>query len=534
MRFDASQQMRLGQHMKLAPRMIQSMEILQMPILQLEERIAQELESNVTLEAVDGDTDAPAELDGQITGPAMEARDDASAADAIDRPLQVNEQSATDDFSRLDSYEQENPEYAENEYDGERAGVSTGPDPFDYQRPAGSGAGGGDADAKSEAISNTASKGASLQDQLREQWHLSDVEDSLRELGESIIAYVEEDGYLRTDIPSIIDRLPPPGPGKDKPSVAEFERALNALQLLLEPPGVAARDTRECLLLQIDALADEHRRDPSEYSLWQLVRRLVGDHLDDLAQNRLPRIADKTGEPMARIQAAMEKMKVLNLAPGRQLVDEPPGIIVPDAIVEHDADQDRYVVYLNDRRLPNLRINREYAMMAKDKEAPKPTKEFIKKNLGNAQWLIEAVEQRKRTLERVIRVVVDAQRDYFDYGPQSLKPLPMTQVADQLGVHVATVSRAVADKYLQTPRGVVPLRGFFSGGTHTQSGEEVSWDAIKAAMKEVVDAEDRKSPLSDDAIAEALKSRGVEIARRTVAKYREQLGIPAARLRKTF
>ena len=535
--------MRMSQQMKLAPRMIQSMEILQMPILQLEERIAQELESNVTLEAADGDEDALGadgpgrELEGAARVEAIEERRQ-DALDEQSRPLTIDESSGAEDFSRLDDFERDNPDLAGNEFDAESVPTShAAADGLDFRRDAGLGSefsrpGGGDADAKAEALSNTASRGASLQDQLREQWHLSDVEEGLRPLGDAIIGYIEDDGYLRTDLATIIDRLP--GGPEDKPSPERLERALHALQLLLEPAGVGARDTRECLLLQIDALVDEHARTPEERSLWDLVRRLVSDHLEDLAQNRLPRIAEKTGEPMARIAQAMERMRHLNLAPGRQLVDEAPGIIVPDAIVEHDPDQDRYIVYLNDRRLPNLRINREYAMLAKEKSAPKQTKEFIRKNLGNAQWLIEAVEQRKRTLERVIRVVVDAQREYFDYGPQFLKPLPMTLVADQLGVHVATVSRAVADKYVQTPRGVVPLRGFFSGGTQTSSGEDVSWDAIRAAMKEVIDAEDPKSPLSDDAIAEALKQRGIEIARRTVAKYREQLNIPAARLRKKF
>ena len=543
MRFDASQHMRMSQQMKLAPRMIQSMEILQMPILQLEERIAQELESNVTLEAADGDEDALGadgpgrELEGAARVEAIEERRQ-DALDEQSRPLTIDESSGAEDFSRLDDFERDNPDLAGNEFDAESVPTSrAAADGLDFRRDAGLGSefsrpGGGDADAKAEALSNTASRGASLQDQLREQWHLSDVEEGLRPLGDAIIGYIEDDGYLRTDLATIIDRLP--GGPEDKPAPERLERALHALQLLLEPAGVGARDTRECLLLQIDALVDEHARTPEERSLWDLVRRLVSDHLEDLAQNRLPRIAEKTGEPMARIAQAMERMRHLNLAPGRQLVDEAPGIIVPDAIVEHDPDQDRYIVYLNDRRLPNLRINREYAMLAKEKSAPKQTKEFIRKNLGNAQWLIEAVEQRKRTLERVIRVVVDAQREYFDYGPQFLKPLPMTLVADQLGVHVATVSRAVADKYVQTPRGVVPLRGFFSGGTQTSSGEDVSWDAIRAAMKEVIDAEDPKSPLSDDAIAEALKQRGIEIARRTVAKYREQLNIPAARLRKKF
>lgn len=541
MRFDATQSMRLGQHMKLAPRMIQSMEILQMPILQLEERIAQELESNVTLEAIEETDRLTAEV-RELAQAASDARDDLAAESAIDRPLQLDADGGADDFSRLDAYEHDVPDYAENEHEASIS-RSNSTDYAELRRVRGD-----DFDAKSDALNNTASRSASIQEQLREQWVLSDIDDELRPLGEAIIGYIEDDGYLRTPLETIADRLPQVagaaatngvngttnGHNVDKPSRELMERALRAVQLLLDPPGVAARDTRECLLLQVDAQAEEHQRTPEESALWSLVRRLVDEHLEDLAQNRLPRIAEKTGESIDRIKEAMERMRHLSLAPGRVLVEEAPSIIVPDAIVEYDADQDRYVVYMNDRRLPNLRINREYALMARDREAPKQTREFIKKNLSNASWLIDAVEQRKRTIERVIRVVVDAQRDYFDYGPAALRPLPMTQVAEQLGVHVATVSRAVADKHLLTPRGVVPLRGFFSGGTQTQSGEDMSWDAVKAAMKEIVDAEDKKAPLSDDAIAEALKERGIEIARRTVAKYRDQLDIPAARLRREY
>jgi RNA polymerase sigma-54 factor len=518
MRFDTSQHMKLGQHMKLAPRMIQSMEILQMPLLQLEERIAQELESNVTLEI----DDEPADPD-LVGSPGP----DEMAAPDRDGPMTVDEASGKDDFERLDSFERDNPDARDNEF----ADAAPGPSDFDLLERRSLSRLDGEPDAKSEAMANTASRPESLVEQLQEQWALADVEPALRPLGESIIAYIEDDGYLRTPLETIIDRLP--GEASAKPTPEAMRRALQAVQLLLEPTGVAARDTRECLLLQIDALTDAART-AEDRAAWGVVRRLVADHLDDLAQNRLPRIAERTGLPIAEIKRAMERMKGLSLAPGRQLVSESPGAIVPDAIVEYDQDQDRYVVYLNDSRMPNLRINQEYARLAREREAPRPTKEFIRKNLSNAAWLIDAVEQRKRTLLRVIRVVVDAQRDYFDYGPQALRPLPMTQVAEQLGVHVATVSRAVADKHLLTPRGVVPLRGFFTGGTQTESGEEVSWDAVKAALKEVIDAEDKSSPLSDDALAEALSQRGIEIARRTVAKYRDQLNIPAARLRKKY
>jgi RNA polymerase sigma-54 factor len=202
--------------------------------------------------------------------------------------------------------------------------------------------------------------------------------------------------------------------------------------------------------------------------------------------------------------------------------------------VEYDDDKDEYFAYLTDGRIPNLRVNREYARMARDRSVPKNERDFLKTSLSNAQWLIDAVQQRRQTLLRVINVVVAAQRDFFDQGPQALRPLPMTQVADQLGIHVATVSRAVAGKHIQTPRGIFPLRKFFSGGLQTEGGEDVSWEAVRAAMQEVVDAEDKSKPLSDEAIADAMKARGIDIARRTVAKYRGQLDIPPARLRKEF
>jgi len=560
MRFDASQQMRMGQHMKLAPRMIQSMEILQMPLLQLEERIAQELESNVTLE-VDEDGGGPAAASADAEGEdqdlgqtvaesaasdelnedagegeeggsagehdAADTGDSAVAGDEL--PISVDETSARDDFERLDSFESDNPEAAENEYD-ERA--EERPDTFDLDRLASRETPTGDPDAKSLAMANTASRSASMAEQLREQWGLADVEEELRPLGEHIIAFIDDDGYVREPLATILDRLPAAsaqnGNAQTSPTIARMEQALQAVQLLLDPPGVAARNTRECLLLQVDAILDEKRgtggwgvdgggeggaMNPAERERWLSVRRLIADHLDDLAQNRLPRIAEKTG---------------------LTLVDEPPGVVVPDAIVEYDTDADRYVCYLNDNRLPHLRINQEYARLAKDRTAPAPTREFIKKNLSNASWLLDAVEQRRRTLLRVVNSVVAAQREYFDYGPQALRPLPMTQVAEQLGIHVATVSRAVAEKYLLTPRGVVPLRGFFSGGTQTQSGEDLSWDAVKAALKEIIDAENKADPLNDDELAAQLLERGIEIARRTVAKYRDQLGVPSARLRKTF
>jgi RNA polymerase sigma-54 factor len=505
MRFETSQQMKLGQQMKLAPRMIQSMEILQLPLLALQERIEQELESNVTLEQV-----APESEPGD--------RVEASEREGDERDLEVT--GGAEDFERLDAMERDYEEAFENEYSASRLKRE-----MEALSP-GSGSGGGERDAKMEAMAATAARSASLSDQLLDQWRLAETTPRARELGELLLAHLDGDGYLRTALADIADQAPA---AIEKPSEEELEAALGELQNALDPPGVAARDTRECLLLQLDA----HEREGTGVAT-PLVRRLVEKHLDDLLNNRLPKIAEEEETSIDAVKDAMVRMRRLSVAPARMLVSDTPAAIVPDAIIEYDEEEDRYVGYLNDAAVPNLRINKSYAKMVRDEDVDKGAKDFIRTNLSNAQWLIDAIEQRKRTLVRVLNVVAAAQRDYFDQGPEALRPLPMTQVADQLGVHVATVSRAVSGKHVRTPRGTVALRKFFSGGIQTEEGEEMSWEAIRAALREVVDAEDKSKPLSDEALSKALKARGIDIARRTVAKYRDQLGIPAARLRKEY
>lgn len=512
MRFEASQHMKLGQHMKLAPRMIQSMEILQMPLAELEERVEQELENNVTLELAEAEAD-PAAVERERRERDREAR-------AEDRALTVDERSGRADFERLENFEHAVPEIASAE---------GAPRPADAEYEPRRRAADGERDAKLDAMASAPARAASPTDQLLGQWALADVDPALRPLGEVIISFLDDDGYLRTDLPTVADRAPASLRGA---APETWDRALRAVQAALDPPGLAARDVRECLLIQLDAPPQEGSRGtPGDRAN---ARRLVADHLDDLMHNRLPRIAEKSGLDLEAIKRAVEVMRGLSLAPGRRLADESPPPIIPDAIVEYDEEHDRYFAYLNESRLPALRINREYARLSRDRSLPRKDREFIRTNLSNAQWLIDAVQQRRQTLLRVIGMVLEAQREFFDLGPQALKPLPMTQVAERLGVHVATVSRAVADKHLLTPRGIVPLRRFFTGGLATEGGGEMSYDAVRAALREVVDAEDKAAPLSDDAIADALRARGIEIARRTVAKYRDQLRIPSARMRRTF
>lgn len=509
--------------MKLAPHVIQSMEILQMPQAALEERIEKELEENAILELADGEPPAEGAAADAPAGAAELPDGEATAAAA-----EESRGSGNDEFERLSSFEEANPEAAENEFD-ERERPRT----EEFDRAASSRLA-GEPDAKSEAMANTAAKGLSPQEQLREQWLLTDVDGQLRSLGEQIIGYIEDDGYLRTDLATIASKLPPPVAPEIAPTPEQMERALRAVQLLLEPPGIGARDQRECLLLQIDAREADGSGPGSDPEGWATARRIVEEHLDDLANNRLPRISQRLGVGVDEVKRAIDKLRTLSLAPGRALRSESESPVYPDAIIEYDPENDRYYAYLNDSRVPNLRINQEYAKLVKDRQAPKATREFLRTNLSNAQFLIDAIQQRRRTILRVVEAVAAAQREFFDFGPQAIKPLPMTKVAEQLGVHVATVSRAVADKYVQTPRGMVALRKFFTGGTVTEAGEEVSWDAIKAALSDIVTNEDKKSPLSDDELADELKKRGLDIARRTVAKYRGQLGIPTGRLRKAY
>jgi RNA polymerase sigma-54 factor len=525
MRFDTSQQMRMSQQMKLAPRMIQSMEILQMPMLALQERIEQELESNVALEQVEPGVEPGVESGLGIEVEGVRPETEEAADERLDRKeLVVGEdagRSQTDDWERLSALE------------------STYPQAFDADSdyvPSGRGAGrsDGERDKKMDAMANVAARAASLTEQLLDQWKFAEVDPEIHAAGERIIAYIDADGLLGADLETILDQ------NRNSPglilSLELLERALHEVQTRLEPPGIGARDNRESFLLQLDALeAVEGSAGASksgEVHNWDDARTLIRDHYDDLLQNRLPRIVQKSQLSMDRIHAAMELMKRLKLSPGRDLVDVEVPPIVPDVIVEYDEQSDAYVAALSDGLMPSLRISPRYEEMAKDRSVESSTREFVANNVRNAQWLIESINQRKNTLLRVVNVVLARQREYFDHGPQHLKPLPMIEVADQLGVHVGTVSRAVSDKWMQTPRGLVSLRKFFSGGTATDSGESMSWDAIKAILREIIDNEDRRHPLSDEAIVDELKKRGIEIARRTVVKYRQQLDIPPARRRK--
>jgi RNA polymerase sigma-54 factor len=495
----------MEQRQLLTPRMIQSMEILQLPLLALEERIEQELQANPVLEL----REPEAETAGDNKQEGIEARQEFSEGE---QALVVKEDSnGAEDFDRLAKI----GEFLENEEFNTNTGTSfRQASSYDGER-----------DKKLDAMNNTADRSETLADHLLNQWAFIEVSPGVKAAGEAIINYIDDEGYLRTPLEQIQKE------SKKPLTIEDLNRAL-ALVQDLEPAGVGARDLRECLLIQLSALeGDEELAEGHDFDL---EYALVTDHLKDLEMNRYPQISKKLGRSIPEIQAAVKRLSRLHPHPGKQIGRDEAPPVTPDAIIYFDEDTGKYEIEMTNDPAPNLYISGMYRKMIKDKGVDKKTREFLANNVRNARWLLESIEQRRSTIQRVIRVVVDAQKDFFDKGPEHLKPLPMISVADQLGIHVATVSRAVSEKWIQTPRGVYPLRRFFSGGTQSADGEDMSWDAVKEKLKVIIAEEDKKKPLNDDEIVEKLKAQGIDLARRTVAKYRKILNIPTARQRREF
>src|SRR4029077_13801643 len=260
---------------------------------------------------------------------------------------------------------------------------------------------------------------------------------------------------------------------------------------------------------------------------------LIQNHLQDIQHNRLPIIQKKTGFDLQIIQEAIEALRHLNPRPGAQFIADNIPYVVPDIAVDR-TEEGEYEVRLLDDWTPNIYISRRYMELYRDKAADPKAKEYLKRKIQAAQWLMESIEQRRNTLEKVTRAIIQHQRAFLDQGPDHIQPLKMQQIADQVGVHVTTVSRAVDDKWVQTPRGIFPLKRFFGGGTQTTSGEEVAWETIKQKLLEIIEKEDKTNPLSDEDLVAKLHEAGYPVARRTVTKYRKMLNIPSSRQRKDW
>ena len=478
--------------MRLSPRIIQAMEILQLPVLALQERIDAELQSNPVLEVHEPGVDDEAP-------PAKPEQADERG----EHQMVVDEDNHnSEDFARLADFDDEYAPWLA------RSDTPARPAPAAGER-----------DRKLDALANTAAPTESLNEYLHEQWTFVEADEAVKQAGALIIDNMDADGYLRTPLAELVSQT-------NKPvKLEELAAALKLVQSL-EPIGVGAQDLQECLSIQLDAEA------VAGIDV-TLEKELVTDFLRDIELNRLPQIAKRTGKTLEQIKHAIVNLSHLNPRPGSLIGQADVPVIHPDAIVDINSVGEPIVIMV-DGNTPRLYVSKAYRKMARDRSTDKSAKTFIRDNIRSAQWLMSAIEQRRNTVHRVVEEVFEVQRDFLDDGPEALKPLPMANVAGKVGVHVATVSRAVAGKYVQTPRGIYPLRMFFTSGTKTAGGEDVAWDAVKVKLKEVIDAEDKSKPLNDDELAAELAKHGITIARRTVAKYRKLMEIAPARQRRQY
>jgi len=471
------------------------MEILQLPIMALQERIQQELQENPVLELKEVSNDETT-VDGEAaTSPETETEEPASQ----ETELVIDEAGDNElDFERFEAMSRDLEDRYSEEHRPSRGGLDE------------------EGDKKHDAMQNMPSRPQSLQDYLNEQLSFLDATADQLRLIRFLITHIDEKGFLTVNTEDIARNY-------DQPvTLVQVEEALRAVQKL-EPAGVGARDLKECLLLQLTP----------EMPYREAMRVLILNHLDDLEHNRLPIIQRRTGFDLATINKAREALKHLSLRPGARFTTDNIPYVVPDIAVERREDGE-YEVRLLDDWTPSIYISRRYLEMYRDKGAGPEAKEFLKRKIQAAQWLMESIEQRRNTLEKVTRAIIQHQRSFLDKGPEYIEPLKMQQIADLVGVHVTTVSRAVDDKWVQTPRGIFSLKRFFGGGTQTTTGEEVAWETIKQKLLEIIEKEDKANPLSDEELVNKLNESGYPVARRTVTKYRKMLKIPSSRQRKDW
>jgi RNA polymerase sigma-54 factor len=484
---------RMDQRMILAPRMIQSMEILQLPIMALQERIQQELQENPVLELKEASSEETAE------GETETATTETEEATTPETELVIDETGDKEiDFDRLEAFDRDWEDRYSEEHRPSRGGLDE------------------EGDKKHDAMQNMPSRPQSLQDYLNDQLTFLDATPEQLRLLRFLITHIDAEGRLTVALEEIAKSY-------DQPvTVEQVEEVLRMAQKL-DPPGIAARNVEECLLLQLTPETPHHDK----------LRVLILNHLPDISHNRLPIIQRKTGFDLATIKECIEALKHLNLNPGAQFTSESIPYVVPDIAVER-GENGEYGVRLLDDWTPRIYISRHYMEQYRNKQTDPQAKEFLKRKIQAAQWLMESIEQRRNTLEKVTKAIIQHQRAFLDTGPEFIEPLKMQQIADLVGVHVTTVSRAVDDKWVQTPRGIFPLKRFFGGGTHTATGEEVAWETIKQKLLEIIEKEDKTNPLSDEDLVTKLQEAGYPVARRTVTKYRKMLNIPSSRQRKDW
>jgi RNA polymerase sigma-54 factor len=476
---------------KLSPQQIQFIKLLQIPTAELETRLKEEMEINPALEeGLDEDRDADDDLDD------FEDNEEYDAEEDYEEDLQRDDDLDLNDYLHDD-------EIAGYKMQGDGPG-----DEEDREMPI--------------AVSTT------LNELLLDQLSFLDLDEKQETIGKQLIGSIDSDGYIRRDLESIANDLA--FSQNIDASVREIEDVLRLIQQF-DPPGIAARDLQECLLLQLE------RRDPDEVT--ETAERIIFETYEEFTKKHYPRIQSKLDIEDWELKNAMDLILKLNPKPGGAGAGGTKvQYVIPDFILTNENGQ--LQLSLNSRNAPDLRISRSYADMfeayeksAKKDKKLKETVTFVKQKLDSAKWFIDAIKQRQQTLLRTMDAIVRYQREFFLEGDESkLRPMILKDIALEIGMDISTVSRVANSKSVQTEFGIYPLKYFFSEGIATDSGEDASSREVKHILKEIIDNENKRKPLSDDKIEKILNEKGYNIARRTVAKYREQLDIPVARLRK--
>lgn len=481
MEMKANLQLQMRQKLVMTPKLQQALRLLQMPALELQQVLKQEMMQNPLLEEDD-------EL-------REEAEDETPASTA-----ETDEEYVAETAEKA---EEEKPAETKEEVDWDEFF----PDPYEHghnyvEKPS------------EDFFEKVPQATLSVYENLLSQFRIATADPEVTRIGQYLIGNLDDAGFLSLPLEDVAKDL--------EADPARVEEALRILQGL-EPPGIGARDIRECLLIQLRAKGLGGT----------LAERIVSEQYDDLVQRRPLEIARKLKVSPAEVQEATEVIGTLDPKPGHALATGDIRYVTPDLIVERIDDE--FVVFLNDRNIPRLRISRVYdRVLANGKNSDPKEREFIKDKLDSAKWLIRTIEQRRRTMVKVMECIVRTQWEFFEKGARFLRPLTLQQVAEQIGMHESTVSRVTTNKYVQTPHGVFELKYFFSSGLKTDSGDDVSSKNVKIRIAELVRGEDPHQPLSDQGIVEILRREGLNVARRTVAKYREQLQILPARMRKRF
>ena len=476
----------MRQDLRINPRLFQAMDLLYMPLLDLQQHLKQELLGNPFLEMVETEEEPE---ESQVTAAEKE--------------------------------KQEKDDQRDDEPNWEDILLDDGAEAMAGRR---------DLSEAREYTEPVSVEARDLSDHLKDQVQMLDLTPRQQLLGEEFLGNIAEDGYLGATLEEIVTGANKmledfaerrDGEAAVEPyTLAEAEAMLRVIQSL-DPPGVGARDLRECLMLQLE----------DKKQTGTLAYQLVKDAWEDLKNHRWSDLGKRFGIEPSEVQRVADVLAKLDPKPGLQYAAANDTYIIPDLTVEKIGDS--YHVTLNDGGLPRLRISKTYQDIARDrKKFQGENKDFINQRLNSAHWMIQAIEQRRQTMLEVMNFIVDRQRDFFEKGIEHLRPLTLREVAEVINMHESTVSRVTNEKYVQTPRGVLPLKFFFSSALATASGEDASARSIRAKLQKMVGEEDSAKPLTDQQIVHLFQEQGIQIARRTVAKYRDQLGILPARMRK--